>query len=54
MRHLSGIAREAGLRELIAEVLTDNTGMLKVFERSGFPLQMNRSAGLAHIVLRIA
>jgi GNAT superfamily N-acetyltransferase len=35
MRHLAAIAREGGLRELIAEVLPDNTGMLKVFEKSG-------------------
>jgi GNAT superfamily N-acetyltransferase len=54
MRHLAAIAREAGLRELIAEVLTDNTGMLKVFNKSGFPLQMKRSPGVVHIALRIA
>jgi len=54
MRHLTTIAREAGLRELIAEVLTDNTGMLKVFEKSGLPLQMKRSPGVVHIALQIA
>jgi GNAT superfamily N-acetyltransferase len=54
MRHVAAIAREAGLRELIAEVLTNNTGMLKVFEKGGFPLQIARSAGVIHIALRIA
>lgn len=54
MGHLAAIAREAGLRELIAEVLTDNTGMLKVFKKSGFHLQMKHSPGLVHIALRIA
>jgi GNAT superfamily N-acetyltransferase len=53
MRHLAALARAAGLRELIAEVLTDNTGMLKVFEKSGFPLHMKRSPGVVHIALRI-
>src|SRR5262249_10930343 len=35
LRHLIGIARGAGIGELIAQVLPDNTAMLKVFERSG-------------------
>ena len=35
MRHLAEIARESGLRELVAEVLPDNEAMLKVFEKSG-------------------
>jgi RimJ/RimL family protein N-acetyltransferase len=35
MRHLAAIAQEAGLNELIAEVLPENTPMLKVFEKSG-------------------
>ncbi len=35
MRHIAAIAREAGLEELVAEVLSDNAPMLKVFERSG-------------------
>jgi len=42
LRHLVGIARAAGLNTLIAEVLTENMQMLKVFERSGFPVQTNR------------
>ena len=35
MRHLVAIARDAGLEELIAEVLPDNMPMRKVFEKSG-------------------
>jgi ribosomal protein S18 acetylase RimI-like enzyme len=54
MRHLTAIAREAGLRELIAEVLTDNISMLKMFEKSGLLLQMKREPGVVHISLRIA
>jgi GNAT superfamily N-acetyltransferase len=54
MHHLATIAREAGLRELIAEVLTDNIAMLKVFEKSGFPLHRERSAGLVHVALRLS
>ncbi len=38
LRHLTDIAREQGLRELIAEVLSDNTPMRSVFARAGFKL----------------
>ena len=37
MRHIAGIARAAGLKELTAEVLPDNKSMLKVFEKMGIP-----------------
>jgi hypothetical protein len=32
IRHLAAIGREAGLRELVAEVLSDNLPMLSVFD----------------------
>jgi GNAT superfamily N-acetyltransferase len=53
MRHLAAIARKAGLKELIAEVLPDNVPMLKVFERSGFPLGIKREPKVVHIALRL-
>jgi len=37
-RHLAAIALAAGLRDLIAEVLPENTPMLQVFARSGLPM----------------
>ncbi|MCL4798076.1 MAG: GNAT family N-acetyltransferase [Burkholderiales bacterium] len=51
MRHLVFIAREAGIRELIAEVLPDNASMLKVFERSGLAMTARRDAGVVHVTL---
>lgn len=36
MRHLIGIARDAALRELTAEVLPENAAMLSVFTKFGF------------------
>ncbi|SRR5258705_13016438 len=54
MRHLGGIARAAGLKELIAEVLPDNAPMLKVFENSGLPCKVKREAGVVHIMLVLA
>jgi RimJ/RimL family protein N-acetyltransferase len=53
MRHLTLIAREAGLRELTAEVLSSNKAMLKVFEKSGLPLSAKTETGIAHLTLRL-
>ena len=38
LRHLIKIAREHGMRELTAEVLSDNTAMRSVFAKSAFRL----------------
>ncbi len=54
MRHLAAIAREAGLRELIAEVLPENIPMLKVLERSGLPFSTTREPGVVHVALRLS
>jgi RimJ/RimL family protein N-acetyltransferase len=53
MRHLSFIAREAGLHELTAEVLTSNKAMLKVFERSGLPLRAKTETTVTRVSLRL-
>ena len=36
MRHLIVLAREAGLRQLVAEVLPENIAMRRVFDKFGF------------------
>jgi RimJ/RimL family protein N-acetyltransferase len=54
MRHLAAVARSAGLHELIAEVLSDNTPMLKVFEKCGFGLRTKRESGVVHVALRLS
>lgn len=53
MRHLAEIAREAGLRELVADVLIENGAMLKVFERSGFPVTTRRESDVVHVSIRL-
>ena len=53
MRHLTSIAREAGLRELTAEVLPNNKAMLKVFEKSGLRHSTKREAGSTHVILQL-
>jgi len=53
MRHLIAIARDAGVRELVADVLSDNLSMLRVFEKSGLPFRSTREAGVVHVALRL-
>lgn len=53
LRHLAALALEAGLKEFTAEVLADNTPMLKVFERSGLKFSSKRSADGIHAVLQL-
>lgn len=53
MRHLTSIAREAGLRELVAEVLPDNQSMLSVFQKCGLPVAMRRDGGTVHVTLQL-
>ena len=53
MRHLVAIARRAGLRELIADVLPDNRQMLKVFEKSGLRTSTRRESGSVHVTLQL-
>jgi len=52
-RHLAQIARAAGLRELVAEVLPENVAMLKVFENSGLPMSRTTASGTVHVVLEL-
>jgi len=52
MRHLAVIARETGLKELIAQVLSDNIAMLRLFNHSGFRVT-GRAAGIVYLSLRL-
>jgi GNAT superfamily N-acetyltransferase len=54
LRHLAKIARGAGLKEFTAEVLPNNSPMLKVFEKSGLKFRTKREAGAVHVALQLA
>jgi GNAT superfamily N-acetyltransferase len=54
MRHLSRIARAAGLEELEAEVLPENLAMLKVFQGCGLPMHTTRDAGVVHVAMSLS
>lgn len=49
--HLARIARQAGLKEFVAEVLADNRAMLRVFERSGLISQERRDGTVVDITM---
>jgi|SRR5271166_1824279 len=52
MGHIAALAHEAGLRELVAEVLAENVPMLKVFERSGLAMSTTRAGTTVDVTLR--
>jgi len=52
-RHLITIARAAGIKEFIAEVLPENAAMLKVFRKSGLGFSTKREAGVVHVTLAL-
>ena len=55
MRHLGAIARQAGLKELIADVLPENTAMLKIFRASGLGIRTGQEEPDAtHVVLQLS
>ena len=53
MRHLIALAREAGLHELIAEVLPENESMLRVFGKAGFKPAKRRDLQSIHLALSL-
>jgi len=53
MKHLTAIAREGGLRQFIAEVLTGNSAMLSVFKKAGLEMTTKREDGIVHVTLQL-
>jgi RimJ/RimL family protein N-acetyltransferase len=53
MRHLSVIARAAGLKGLIADVLPENAPMRKVFSKFGFQIRRGDDPQVVHLVLAL-
>jgi GNAT superfamily N-acetyltransferase len=51
MRHLAVIARKAGLKELIADVLPENAAMRKVFGKFGFQVRPSKDPQVVHLAL---
>ena len=54
MRHLVKLARDAGLKELFAEVLPENVAMMKVFEKSGLSPKIRHVDQALHVSFRMS
>ena len=53
LRHLAAIARSAGIEEFVADVLSQNAAMLKVFAGSGLNVSATREGSTTHVVLKL-
>lgn len=53
MRKLTTIAKGNGVQHFFAEVLASNRGMLKVFKRSGLPMEQQSEGEITHVTLSL-
>ena len=53
VRHLVIVAREAGLHELVAEVLPENKSMLHLFQTSGLPVSVVSEPEVVHLTMQL-
>lgn len=53
LEHLARIAREKGISRFEADVLAENTPMLKVLRHSGLPMTESAEDGVVHVTLTL-
>jgi RimJ/RimL family protein N-acetyltransferase len=53
LKHLTRLAKDAGLERFEAEVLAQNQPMLAVFKRSGLPMRQSREGATVHVTLSL-
>jgi len=49
LEHLTSVAREHGITELVADVMADNVAMMRVFTNSGFAVQSSMEGGIYRV-----
>ncbi|QXG76583.1 GNAT family N-acetyltransferase [Modestobacter sp. L9-4] len=54
LEHLAAAARERGITRFIAEVLSQNTGMVRVFRDAGYAASRSYEDGVVHLTFPIA
>lgn len=54
MRHLILLARRASLKQLVADVLPENSAMINVLKKSGLPTTITRTKGVIHVRLDVS
>jgi GNAT superfamily N-acetyltransferase len=52
--HLAALARGQSIKHFEADVLSQNSPMLAVFKRCGFPMRQRRDSGVLHLTLALA
>jgi GNAT superfamily N-acetyltransferase len=52
-QRLLEIGRSNGIRKFSAEVLIENSGMLKIFHRSGLNIETTTEGGVVHVVMTV-
>ena len=52
--HLATLARSQRFTHFEADVLSQNSAMLAVFKRCGFPVRQRRDGGVVHLTLELA
>ena len=53
LRHLGAVARAAGIQRIHADVLAENTPMLRLLRGAGLPLAQQRASGAVHLTLTL-
>lgn len=53
MHNLAILARKAELKELVAEVLPENTAMRRVFAKFGFQIRRGTDPQVVHLALSL-
>jgi GNAT superfamily N-acetyltransferase len=53
MRHLICLARRASLKQLVADVLPENSAMINILKKSGMPCTITRTKGVVHVALNV-
>ena len=53
LRHLGVLARDAGIREIVADVLAENRPMLRLLRSSGLPIASERESDAVRLTLTL-
>lgn len=53
LQDLVSLAQAAGLRRFTADVLTENTAMLRVLRECGLPRTVTRAGSVTHVVVEL-
>lgn len=53
LKHLAAIGRHKGVSSFTAEVLAQNSAMLKVFRRSGLPMRQENEQDIVHVTMSL-